>query len=47
MKNLFHFYRYHRNFAIGIGIEQTFTGYWAFRLGLGFWCFSITVKPWR
>ena len=39
-----HFYRYYRNFAIGVGIEKTWTKYWALRVGLGWWCFSIT---WR
>jgi len=44
MKNLFHFYRYHNNFAVGVGFEQTFNGYYAMRVGLGFWCFSVTWK---
>lgn len=44
MKDIFHFYYYHRNFAVGIGFEHTFNGYYAMRIGLGFWCFSITVK---
>lgn len=39
-----HFYRYRRNFAIGIGIEKTFVDYWAIRFGIGMWCFSITWK---
>ena len=37
-----HFYRYANNFALGIGIEKTFVGYWAVRVGLGLWCFSVT-----
>jgi hypothetical protein len=41
---MFHFYRYHRNFAIGVGFEHTFVRYYALRFGLGFWCFSITIK---
>ncbi len=44
IKNLFHFYRYSNSFIIGIGIEKTFNNYYAFRIGLGFWCFSITIR---
>lgn len=41
---IFHFYQYRNNFAVGIGFEKTFNDYYAFRIGLGFWCFSITIK---
>lgn len=37
-----HFYRYTNNFAIGIGFEKTFVGYYALRVGIGFWCLSFT-----
>jgi hypothetical protein len=43
----FHFYRYSRNFAIGIGLEHTFNDYYALRFGLGFWCFSVVIHSRR
>ena len=52
MQNTFHFYRYVNNWAMGVGFERTFVGWNAFRIGLGWWCLSITwprqrPHPWR
>ena len=39
-----HFYRYGNNWTIGLGFERTFNSYNALRLGLGWWCLSLTWK---
>ena len=41
----FHFYRYRNNWAVGIGFERTFVGLNALRIGIGWWCASMTWKP--
>lgn len=43
LRQFFHCYQYRNNFAVGIGLEKTFNSFFVFRLGLGFWCFSIAI----